>query len=450
MYNSYNENTLDCWEFEELPTDAIILSSQDINQAVEISRQISNEWKQWHIYRNSLAFFAFKQWLEERGDSLTINQSGLTVLQPQFASVINAGCNLQIGEFKVCLIAVGSLTDELIALPKPAVDIPEFIPHFYVLVEVLVEQAITLVSGFISYKQLLEYRENSNIQPESDWNYQIPLSWFDNNPNRLLLYLRCLSPEAIALPSLPNRVLTSAIQNELIALLPQLSGENRELWEVLTWEQAVIVFTTPELINWVYKAQLNPEKTPEEAENERIALSDLLKLLTQPALNVGYWLRNQLDEFAQELSWVLLTSLTPTSALRSAAGEFAAIVRQLYRQGLEIPPHARVAYQDLILPGIPLRLYAVTWDLVSGDKYEWTLLVILGTINFRSIPLNLKLRVSDKTGILVNKGREQNSVSTYLFARVVGDIYEKFLVSVSLSEGAEVTLPPFMFDVGWE
>jgi Protein of unknown function (DUF1822) len=448
MYN-LSDNIQNCLDFEKIPTNAIAISLEDINQSVEISEKVSNWQKQWDIYLNALAFFGLKEWLRERDNSLAINEENFTLLQPQFANFINGGCNLQIGEFKICLISIGSLTDELITLAKAVVDLPEFIPHFYVLVEVLEEQGIALVSGFITYQDLLKNRESSNLEPESDWNYQIPISWFDTNPNRLLLYLRCLESEAIALPTIPNRNAIASMQSELTALLPQLSCPQRELWEILTWEQATAVLTTPELISWLYKAQLDYGKTLGEIEHQRIILSDLFQLLTQPVLNVGRWLWDELDELAQQLSWVLLP-ITQASALRSPTEEFTAIVRQLQQLGLEFPLDARGAYQDLLLAGIPLRLYAVIWHFISErHKHEWTLLLILGTATGDSIPFNLRLRVSDKTSILVDNGLRQDGNNAYLFARVVGNLDEKFLVNVSLSEGVEITLPPFAFDMSF-
>lgn len=445
LYNIPNN-----FELEQLPTDVIFISLKHINESIEISNKIINWRKQWYIYLNALAFFAFKEWLLERGNWLAINEEKFTLLQPQFANFINIGCNLQIGEFKICLIATGSLTDEIITLPKAIVDLPEFIPHFYVLVEVLEEDAIALVSGFITYQDLLKNCDRSNLRPDPDWNYQIPTSWFDTNSNRLLLYLRCLEPQAIALPPISNRGPISAMQNQLTALLPQLSCPQSELWEILTWEQATAVLTTPELLEWVYKAQLHYGKTPEETENQLVNLSDLFQLLTQPVLNVGRWLWDELDELAQQLSWVLLP-VTQASALRSPTEEFEAIIVQLQQLGLEFPLHARGAYQDILLAGISLRLYAVTWHFISEkDKHEWTLLLILGTATGDTIPFNFKLRVSDRTSILADNSLRENGNNGYLFARVIGNLDEKFLVNVSLTEGMGITLPPFAFDVSYD
>ncbi len=162
-------------EFERLPTSAIILSHDKINQAVQISSLINNTTQRWQTYLNALALFAFEKWLEERNNLLTINPEQCTLLQPAIANAIAAVDKLQVGEFKLCLIATGSLTDEVVTLPRPVVDLPEFVSHFYVLVEVLEEQECAVIRGFLSYQQLTERLANANLIP-LDWTYQLPLT----------------------------------------------------------------------------------------------------------------------------------------------------------------------------------------------------------------------------------------------------------------------------------
>ncbi len=430
-------------DFEILPTAAIPLSPEQINQAVELSSKIPSVNRQWQTYINALALFAVEQWLGYRADYLTINRQECTVLQPPLANAIAVVANLQVGEFKLCLIPIGSLYDSQVSLPQIVVDLPDYVPHFYVLVEVLEEEESAIISGFISYPELIENRHRVNLQPDLDWTYQLPLTWFDNEPDNLLLYLRCLEPEAIILPKVnrESAQISATIQSELATLLPQLKSPELELWEVLTWEQATAVLTNPELLNWVYNL-------PQQAHNysAKTSLKDLLKLLTQPALNVGRWLWDELDELAQEFSWTLLPSLTPVAAMRSPTEEFQTIITQLQHQGLEIPSQARGAYQDFLLAGITLRLYAVTWQVLSEtDPHLWTLLLVLGTASHDALPAHLKLRVSDQTSILLEKGINQEQGDAYLFTRVVGNWNERFLVSVSLTDGVEVNLPPFAF-----
>jgi hypothetical protein len=184
-------------------------------------------------------------------------------------------------------------------------------------------------------------------------------------------------------------------------------------------------------------------------QNLQSHLSDLLQLLTQPAVNVGRWLWNELDEFANELSWVLLPSLAPATAMRSPVEEFEAIVTQLRQTGVEIPLEARGAYRDLRFAGIPLRLYAVTWALLAESMPEWTLLLVLGATPGTTLPPSLQIRVSDQTGVLVEQmldNQLRDSRDSYFFTRVIGTWEEKFIVTVSLPSGIKQTLPPFSFN----
>ena len=434
-------------EFQQLPPEAISLSPSQINLALEASNQVVDESKQWQTYLNALSLFAFENWLESRGNSFNINREECTVFQSALANLIPTVANLKIGDFKVCLITTGNFIDEQIDISRRVVDLPEYVPHFYVLVEVIEEEEKAVIQGFISYQELLERQQSINLKPDYNWTYEIPLIWFCNEADRLLLYLRCLEPTAISLPIIPSNRVESLdlIKAELIKILPQL--QTKELWEALTWEQATLVLTNRELIDWIYNLQnQNIEETLQITTLQQ-HLSDIFKLITQPAINVGRWLWDELDVLAQE-SWNLLPNITPQPVMRSPVEEFTVISSQLQQRGLEIPVQARGAYQNLSLAGIPLRLYAVTWHLLSEDEpLSWTLLLILGTPALESLPHNLNLRVSDQTGILVEQKVNPEWGNSYLITRVVGNIDEKYLVTVSLGDGVEITLPTFAFDM---
>lgn len=443
MINSSTKSLPMTLEFEQLPPQAISLSQLQIDLAVEVSDCIKDESKQWQTYLNTLSLSAFKTWLESRGNSLNINQEECTILQPALANLIPGVANLKVGDFNLCLITPGSFIDEQIDISRIIVDIPEYTPHFYVLIQVLEEQESAIIQGFLSYNELLSKQQNINLQPDLDWTYEVPLTWFCNEPDRLLLYLRCSEPSAIPLPSIPeNRSQTlQSIKNELIQKLPQLQTE--EIHEVLTWEQATIVLTTPELINWIY----NHSQTPQSTSSLQKHLLDIFKLITQPAINVGRWLWDELDDLAQA-NWNLLPNIAPQPVMRTPIEEFTVISSQLHQKGLQIPTQARGAYQDISLAGVPLRLYGVTWHLLSqSDPNSWTLLLILGTPALENLPHNLELRISDQTGILVEQKVNPQEGNSYLYTRVVGNFDEKFLVSVSLGNEVEMTLPTFKFDM---
>ena len=216
-------------------------------------------------------------------------------------------------------------------------------------------------------------------------------------------------------------------------LIPQLRSDDWELWEVLTWQQAVAIFTNSELRQWL----LNPKPTA----------STTLQRLQEPLVNVGLWLNDEIDEFAQKLSWVLLPALTPdTVPLRSPTQELNVLLQQLERTGKAIPPIARGGYTDFMLEDNSLRLYAITWSLISPDNLPaWTLLLILGATPGTRLSQSIKLFLSDLNSILIERVLEPNSEETYIYAQVGGTVDEAFTVILSNEFGASLTLPPFVF-----
>ncbi|MFB2897071.1 DUF1822 family protein [Aerosakkonemataceae cyanobacterium BLCC-F50] len=440
--NNYTEFSLD---FTTVPTEAIALLPEQIESAVKISSAIQNIDQQWLIYLNSLALFGFVEWVNECAPELSINQAKCSILNPTIANLIPGVCNLEVGDFKVCLVAQGSLDDREISLPRAAIELPEFIPHFYVIVDVKEEYEQAIVKGFIRYDKLTELIAELNLQPNLDWTYSIPSAGIENQAERLILYLRCLTATAISLPEIPGDRLENlaSIQAEISSLLNSLESPDIPLWEVLNWEQLASILT-------LEVAAI--EETETEEESALTNLDSLLQILTRPALNVGLWLQDKMDELAENLSWILMPAFaTSPAALRSTTEEFEVIVSDLSNFGIEIPSHARGAYQKIKLSDRQFNLYAVTWPFLAENNVpEWMLLLILGAHYGTTLLTGLKLRVSDSTGLLVQRKVGPNSPDNYLYIQIAGAWDERFLVTVSLrdretGQKVSLTLPPFTF-----
>jgi hypothetical protein len=448
---NYLTDLTDDWvEFEKL-TETIPLEAEQLDQALELSDQIGNEARKWQVYFQVLALLSFEEWLQQREPEICVNRERSSVLQPEYANALDAVCNLNIGEFRVCLIPTISFSDEEVTVPRAVIDLPEFTAHFYVVIGIEEELEVAAIRGFLRHDQLVNYQPQ--LQAEADWTYQLPLAWFNREPDELLLYLQCLDPTAIPLPEIPtNRQATLArMQAALLTLLPQL--RNRPLWQVLTWEQGAAVLTTPDLLNWLYQS------LTENAADFTNHLSDLLQILTQQAVNVRRWLRNQMDEVMQELSWEVLPAPSPlrgTEPIRELPAPFplrrteqnpARDLDEIFTEisrthELEIPASAGRAYRDLTL-GSQLRLYAVTWSLPDDDG--WTLLLILKAISGNEPLYEMTLRVSDQTDVLVEESLQDDSNHDYVFTQVAGSYEDKFLATITKASGEVQTLPPFEF-----
>ena len=444
-------------DFEPLAIEAISIEPEQIEQAVELGNQVNLE-HQWQTYLNALALFGFESWLQERIPELLIEKANCSVVQPQYANFIDGVFNLEVGQFKVCLLTNGIMLDEFITIPRAILDLPEYIAHFYVVVNVDEERQEAVINSFIRYDKLLEYKQASNLQADADWTYELPLTWFNPEPDNLLLYIRCLETNVITLPAVPPDRLTALdnIESQLESLIPQLRSTETALHQILTWEQAIPILTNPDLLNWLYNLQTAKPSVADALASLKNQLSVTLEGFTQTAINVSSWLSDELDRLSESLAWTLLPApVFAPAAFRdlqvinreSPTEEFEAILTQLRNSEEEIPVDACGAYQNFNLANYALRLFAVTWTIEEQENIpEWNLLIVLGAQLNSYLPQELKLELKQGDNILDEKIVERDTDDTYLYTRVIGELNEQFTVSITLANGERVTLPDFVFE----
>lgn len=199
--------------------------------------------------------------------------------------------------------------------------------------------------------------------------------------------------------------------------------QTRYPWELLTVEEGKLLLSNSELINWVYQAT-----TPS---------------FVQPIINVGLWLRNQIDTVAQELGWMLMPAPALSSQMRDLQEGFDKIRVGLEAQGVHIPATARGAYRNLDSESGCLRLYAIMWVLsATEENSEWMLLVALGGQPNMQMPRNVKLEVRDERESLFAQSLE-NTSQAILYAQVIGNCDERFWVTVTANDTAIFEIPPF-------
>jgi Protein of unknown function (DUF1822) len=373
------------FEDTAIAADSVELSDTQLDRAVQLSRQVAEPTQQWQAYLNALALFGFQEWLAEwAGDlstQLSVDETQCSALQPGGNIVANLVTSLRVGQFNLCLIVTRDRY-------HPSVDLPQSIvqarvesesnsPHFYVLVEVLEEQMQASVHGYLCQEDWLAQPQiAAPSSDESDAIVTLPLSCFNPEPSTLLLELRCLTLAAS------------------VSLAP----------------------TAPPTVS-----------------------GSLASSSPHPRLNVATWLRDRLDEFAQDLSWVLMPAFSPAYAMRSVAS----VLDQI---SLSIPSEARGAYQDLQVGEVAMRVYAVTWVITLPDGNPgWTLLALLSAQPGYPLPTGIRLQIHDATQRLADQTLQTTSQDACLYAQVGGDWQDQFTVSIQVPSGASTTLPPFVF-----
>ena len=445
MKRSNNQTDRLPLDFESFSEAGIQLDSSQVERAVQLSAVLENPERQWRTYLNSLALFGFETWLRSRHDDLEIDMDNCSVGQPNYANYIDGVFNLRVGNYKICILTNGVAIDDFVTIDRALIDLPEYAAHFYLVVDVVEEQSEIKLNGFIRYDEIVQYQQTENLVPDPDWTYEVPLAWFNGEPEDLLLYFRCLDSAPFQLPDLVATTKDAAVQLE--PLLSQLEAADLPLHQILTWSQAAPILSNADLLQRLYKIQSNDPTAID-------SLNALKNNLTQTAINVKSWLSDELDTLAQNLAWTLLPPpMFATNGLRDLAvvnrtsptEEFAAIVTQLRRSGEDIPPEARGACQDFTLGDRQLRLFAVIWQIEELDIPEWSLLLILGGQPNDYLPQDLKLEVAESQTILDSKTVDRNTSDSYLYTRVIGELNEKFTVKVSLGDGTTFVFPDLIF-----
>jgi len=410
-------------------------------QAIHLSHQVVQEDQQWSVYLHGLALEGFNQWLQQQGD-YTIDLEHCSILNPIYASVVDAVCNLKINGFNVCLIATEHLIDEVITIPSIAVDLPDFAAHIYVLLEVWEEQDKILLRGVIRHDELTHHRTTLNIQPSDDWTYSFPISTLELEPNYIRHYLQKLHPASISLPtSQPER--TTTLQTvDIEALVNNLNQSGHSLWQEVSWEQGEIIVSSPALLTVLYQLQTQPE----HRHTLKTRLVEVMTLLTQPAIDTALWLHNQMDELAQQLSFWTPSMMTPEFSLRGPL-TFDQVITFLQENGLGIPENSQPMYRDIEVDDVALRLCSLVIPpssnvASSGVSPQWSLLTILGTPTGHSLPAGTQLQVSKLTGVLEAPILEFDE--PFLYAIADASPEEKLSVTIVMGDVSQ-TLEPYIF-----
>ncbi|MDJ0696265.1 DUF1822 family protein [Mastigocoleus sp. MO_188.B34] len=227
-----------------LETIIIFLKSQYFDKAREISHQVTGERNQWKTYLSAISLFAFEEWLQELAPDINININNSSIFQPEYQNLTDTIRNIEISNFKLCLITIDNLFDDWITVPKNIIYSPELADDLYVLVEIIEDEEKLIIHGFMDRDEVLRYHKSVDINDtmRNKNSINIPFLRFDNQMNNLLIYARFLEPDAITLPkeSIINRRLLPTINRtsniftqSLVNLEQWWSGGFTKSWQSL-------------------------------------------------------------------------------------------------------------------------------------------------------------------------------------------------------------------------
>ncbi|HBE58621.1 MAG TPA: hypothetical protein DEG17_26605 [Cyanobacteria bacterium UBA11149] len=402
-------------KFSQLLPESIWLEAEDFEEAVKISKRVTDEAHQWQIYLNSLALIGFERWVKQRYPDLSVNRDSCSLFES--VNMTEAVCNLKVGEFKVCLLVVEELGDKVL-VPKVVVDLPDLVGHFYVVVEVLEEEERVILRGFLQYDELVNARSAVNLEAGGEGGYQLPLSLFDSEMNHLLFYSRYLAPSAILLPVDSGN--TSEIDNHT---------EN-----------------TPQIDDYSSNTPGIDKETENRSQMDD-SQAELRPSLVKQVINVALWLGGEIDELTRNLGWGLPAPLVAAAASGFRYTQsFDTAIAQLRERGINIPPQASGNCRKIYLGEIHLEILAGIWALppTSDESIpRWSLLLILGRESGGFLPKGIRLQVKDINSVLYNKVLETDDC--YMVVRLSANLDEQFTATIEL-QGKELELGTFAFN----
>ena len=359
-------------EFDTIPLEAIALSSTIIRQAIALSQTASN---QWQAYLDAIAYLSIEEWLRER----------LPHFSPQHTleDITSSNC-LQIKDFILYILAITQSSGDRVEVHRNLMNpnLASDLNHnaFIVVVEIQEEIDQAVILGFSHYDQFMEYLHASPCD-RYDNTYQVPLSLFEYEPERLLLYLQHLepvkSPQLNPITELPQVKITELILNTGLWLQDKLD----EIAQNLSWH------LLPAYAPMMRSSDL---RSPKEELETIVSEVERLHVKVPPSAKAAY---------------------------------------QDFHLG---DRHLRL-------------YATVWADGHLSENSEWSLLLVLGCQAINEIPHGVRMRVRDQQQVLVDRRLEDNSKDPYLYACVTGDQNEFFTVSISLPSGVMLTLPAFAF-----
>ena len=421
--------------------DTVTLTADLVERARVLSQTVRPA-ERWQAYQNAIALFGFQHWLLAQGIDIADGLEQCSVYGGAIAGLLSGVCQLQVRDFSVCLLPIGSVTDDWIAIPRATLELEPYVPQLFIGLDVREECHQVRIWGSLRLDAL---RVNQATTPElstdADWTYRVPRSWFTPDSSALLLYLRCLESAAIPFSPVtsasPQAIAT--FEANIPVLRHRLQSFERSLWKLLPWSQASLLLSHPHLA----QALLSPAAP----------VSNSLASPLQETINVAQWLQGRLDDLARSLNWQLLPLLNvglrgieAANQTRSSIEQFEDVVSVLGSTELMIPSHAQGGCLDLPFGEHQVRLYTIAWDASTPDSpEEWAIVAILGLVPDTPPPASISLQICDESQVLYNQTVSEPTAESYLFSQVVGDWPERFWLTVDVANHESLTLPPFGF-----
>lgn len=297
-------------------------SGQQQNQAWEKSQSFSLASSRWNAYLNQICLSTVLSWLqEEYAPKAKVWPNNVAL--PSFWEVVN-GTAIVLDDTRFVLIPSEAIDRSELRAPQEWVDIPSWVPDYYLAVQVNPDDRCVIIWGYATHKQLKQ-----GFYDVSDRTYSLP-------QENLILDLNVLWVAR----QLAKEEITRAEVTPL-AILPQAQAENllQRLGNPAIIEPRLVVPFE------LWGALLEHGGTRQQLYSRRKGLPEQQSILN--------WLRTGISEVAQQIGWKKIELQSSFTGARGA---------ELTEDGAILSRQLQIAGQQYELQVFPLRnLEQQTW-----------------------------------------------------------------------------------------
>lgn len=160
----------------------IELTDEHYGRAQAGSERQEDIMSRYSTYLKLLSLEGFTQWLRERDIEVDTEDAIL-----DFKDTVS---NIRVNGFRVCLITVSSLIDNLLYIPK------KVSAHYYVMAELREDEEELIIHGVLSANTLRELAKQERFV--ANYEYQIPYADYLKEPLNFLMYVQYTKPLKLA------------------------------------------------------------------------------------------------------------------------------------------------------------------------------------------------------------------------------------------------------------
>lgn len=186
----------------ELDQSLLALEAHDFEQAIVLSRTVEDLSEQSNLFLYQLGLIMIERWWKTNQNQWTLDTTQASRHSHRDLGTEQAISNLRVGNFTLCVLIAEHFMDDQFRIPTRALKESNLAAHFYLPLEIIEDESIARLHGFVRHDQLLKYVKADRLELEAETDcYMLPLSCCDEVLDHLSIFMHHSDPKLFGLPA---------------------------------------------------------------------------------------------------------------------------------------------------------------------------------------------------------------------------------------------------------